>query len=132
MIRSILKKTHYELWKGRKPNVSFFHVFGCKCFILNIGKDNLGKFDSKLDETFFLGYSTSNKVFWVLNKRTLLVQESVHVAFDESSDLSSKNVARIENIGDKPNLEDLEINHGNMKHQERVFENDPQQETTLL
>ena len=47
-IRSILKKTSYELWEGHKPNISDFHPFGCQCFIFNT-KDNLGKFDSKCD-----------------------------------------------------------------------------------
>ncbi|KAG8633954.1 hypothetical protein MANES_18G143201v8 [Manihot esculenta] len=49
LIRPLLNKTPYELWNGRKPRVSYFRVFGCKCFILN-NKDNLGKFDSKTDE----------------------------------------------------------------------------------
>jgi len=35
LIRPILKKTPYELFKGRKPNISSLKVFGCKCFILN-------------------------------------------------------------------------------------------------
>ncbi|XP_050908932.1 uncharacterized protein LOC127122675 [Lathyrus oleraceus] len=48
--KPILKKTPYELFKGRKPNVSHFHIFGCKCFTLNNDKDNLGKFDEKSDE----------------------------------------------------------------------------------
>ena len=34
-IRPILKKNPYELWKGKKPNISYFHPFGCKYFILN-------------------------------------------------------------------------------------------------
>jgi len=34
LIRPILKKTPYEPFKGRKPNVSHLKVFGCKCFIL--------------------------------------------------------------------------------------------------
>ena len=38
LIRPILEKTPYELWKGKKPNISYFHAFGCKCFILNNGK----------------------------------------------------------------------------------------------
>ena len=29
------KKTSYELLTGNKPKVSYFRVFGCKCFILN-------------------------------------------------------------------------------------------------
>ena len=28
------KKTPYELWKGRKPNVKYFRIFGSTCFIL--------------------------------------------------------------------------------------------------
>ena len=57
LIRPILKKTPYELFNGRKPNISYLHVFGCKCFVLNNGKENLGKFDAKADEGIFLGYS---------------------------------------------------------------------------
>jgi transposase InsO family protein len=34
-IHRILKKTSYELLTGKKPNVSYFRVFGSKCFILN-------------------------------------------------------------------------------------------------
>ena len=45
-IRPIMGKTPYELWKNRKPNISYFHPFGCEYFMLNI-KENLGKFDSK-------------------------------------------------------------------------------------
>jgi len=33
LIRLILKKTPYELYKGRKPNISHLRVFGCKCFV---------------------------------------------------------------------------------------------------
>ena len=35
----ILKKTPYELWKGKRPNISYFHPFGTKCYILNNEKD---------------------------------------------------------------------------------------------
>ena len=27
------KKTPYELWKGRKPNVKYFRIFGSTCFL---------------------------------------------------------------------------------------------------
>jgi len=57
LIRPILNKTPYEFFKGRKPNISHLRVFVCKCFILNNGKDNIGKFDSKADEGIILGYS---------------------------------------------------------------------------
>ena len=33
-LHQILKKTSYELLTGKKPNISYFRVFGSKCFIL--------------------------------------------------------------------------------------------------
>lgn len=76
LIRPILEEIPYELWKGRKPNVGYFHVFGCKYFVLNNGKDNLEKFDAKSDEAILLGYSSSRKVYRIFNKRILVVEES--------------------------------------------------------
>jgi len=40
-IKPLLKKTPYEIYKGRKFNISHFHVFGCKCYVLNNGKDTM-------------------------------------------------------------------------------------------
>jgi hypothetical protein len=48
-----LKKTPYELLIGRKPNISYFRVFGCKCYILRKGS-RLSKFEKKCDEGFSL------------------------------------------------------------------------------
>ena len=71
LIRPILKKTPYELFKGRKPNISHLKVFGCKCFILNNGKNNLGKFDPKADEGIFLVYSLYNHAYRVIGEAWL-------------------------------------------------------------
>lgn len=84
LIRLILNKTPYELLKGRKPNLQHLHVFGCKCFVLNNIKDNLGKFGEKADESIFLGHYQSNKAYRVYNKRLITLKDSVHVTFDES------------------------------------------------
>ena len=83
VLRSILKKTPYKLWKDRKPNISYFKVFRCKFFILNT-KDNLGKFDTKTDVGVILGYFISSKAYRIFNKRTLIIEESIHVTFDEN------------------------------------------------
>jgi hypothetical protein len=32
----LLKKTPYELLIDRKPDISYFRLFGCKCYILNL------------------------------------------------------------------------------------------------
>ena len=84
MVRPFLKKTPYELYKGKKPIISYFKPFGCHCYILNHGKINLGKFDSKSDNGIFLGYSHSSRAYRVYNKRNKVVEESPHVLFDES------------------------------------------------
>ena len=65
-IRPILNKTPYELYFGRKPNISHFHIFGCKFH--NNGKDNLDKFDPKSNEALFNGYSSSNKTFHIFDE----------------------------------------------------------------
>ena len=89
MLRPILDKTPYELLGGRPPSIAHLRVFGCKCFVHNNGKDNLGKFDARSDEAIFLGYSPTSKAYKVLNKRTKRVEESIHVVFDENVTTSS-------------------------------------------
>jgi len=87
MIKPILSKTPYKLFKGRKPNIMHLRVFGYKCYVHNNGKDALGKFDLRSDEAIFLGYSSHSKAYKVFNKRTLCVEESVHVLFDKTNSL---------------------------------------------
>jgi hypothetical protein len=45
-LHRILKKTSYELLTGKKPNVSYFRVFGSKCFIL-IKKGTCRRFETR-------------------------------------------------------------------------------------
>nr|GFB33803.1 retrovirus-related Pol polyprotein from transposon TNT 1-94 [Tanacetum cinerariifolium] len=44
-----------------------------------------GKFDGKADEGFFVGYSTNSKSFRVFNSRTRIVEENLHVKFNENT-----------------------------------------------
>ena len=46
-IRPLLNKTAYELFKGRKPNISYFNQFGCTCYYILNNKVYLKKFDAK-------------------------------------------------------------------------------------
>ena len=82
-ISLILKRTPYELWKGCKPNISYFHPFVCQCFILNT-KENLGKFDSESDIRTLLGYFETSKAYRVYNSRTLVVEEAIHMKFNDT------------------------------------------------
>ncbi|GJZ97755.1 ribonuclease H-like domain-containing protein [Tanacetum coccineum] len=58
--------------------------FGCPVTILNT-IDHLGKFDGKVDEGFFVGYSTNSKAFRVFNSRTRIVEENLHVQFSDNT-----------------------------------------------
>ncbi|KAI3523293.1 hypothetical protein L1887_01353 [Cichorium endivia] len=82
LINSILNVTPYEAMNKRKPNVKFFHIFGCRCFIKN-NKDHLSKFEPRSDEGIFLGYSFNLVAYRVLNKRTRIIEETCDVHFDE-------------------------------------------------
>jgi len=66
LLRPHEKRVPYELWFKQKPTVSFFKVFGCKCWILRKGS-NLGKFDDRSDEGIFLGYSSHSKAYKCYN-----------------------------------------------------------------
>ena len=85
LVRPILKKTPYELLNGRNPNIGHLKVFGSKCYILNNGKEHLRKFDEKANNGIFLGYSLSSHAYRVYNKRLMIVEESIHVVFDETN-----------------------------------------------
>lgn len=65
---------------SRKSNIYHTRIFGCKYFVLNNGKVQLGKFDPKMDKAIFLGLCITNHI--VFNERTLVVEESIHIAFD--------------------------------------------------
>jgi len=95
LIRPILKKTPYELFKRRRPVLSHLKVFGCKCFILNNGKESLDKFDAKADEGVFLGYATQSHAYRVYNKILMTVEESMHVVFDETNPKLQDHVPKI-------------------------------------
>ena len=75
-------KTPYEMVKGKKPNVKHLHVFGCKCFVLRIHPEQLGKFDTKADEEIFVGYPPA-RAYKIFNIGTRKVIESISVSFDD-------------------------------------------------
>jgi hypothetical protein len=83
-LHRLLKKTFYELLTGNKPNVSYFRVFGSKCYIL-VKKGRHSKFAPKAVEGFLLGYDSNTKAYRVFNKSSRLVEVSSDVVFDETN-----------------------------------------------
>jgi hypothetical protein len=83
-LHRLLKKTSYELLTGKKPNVSYFCVFGSKCYIL-VKKGRHSKFAPKAVEGFLLGYDSNTKAYRVFNKSSGLVEVYSDVVFDETN-----------------------------------------------
>jgi hypothetical protein len=83
-LHRILKKTSYELLTGKKPHVSYFRVFGSKCFIL-VKRGRKSKFAPKAVEVFLLGYDSNTRAYRVFNKSTGLVEVSCDIVFDETN-----------------------------------------------
>ncbi|GJW06513.1 retrovirus-related pol polyprotein from transposon TNT 1-94 [Tanacetum coccineum] len=82
-------KTPYKLMQDKKLDLSFLHVFGSLCYPTNDNED-LGKLDAKADIGIFVGYAPAKKAFRIYNKRTRIIIETIHVTFDELTDMASK------------------------------------------
>jgi hypothetical protein len=82
-LRSILHLTPFELLFGRKPSVSHFRPFGCKCFVLRRG--NLDKFESRSFNGILFGYTPHGRSYRVYNVETNTNVESCDVTFDETA-----------------------------------------------
>ena len=92
----------------KKSIVSYFKVFGRKCYILNL-KKYLDNFDKKSNEEIFLRYFESKKEYRVYNKKTLVVEEAIHVTFDEANDVISKETGKEDNTEIQKELLKLKV-----------------------
>ncbi|GKF28436.1 retrovirus-related pol polyprotein from transposon TNT 1-94, partial [Tanacetum coccineum] len=75
--------------QDKKPDLSFFHVFGALCYPTN-DNDDLGKLDAKADIGIFVGYAPAKKAFRIYNKRTQKIIETIHVTFYELTAMASE------------------------------------------
>ena len=49
-----VKTTPYEIWHGKKPNVSFLKIWGCDAYVKRLQPNKL---DPKVDKCYFVGYA---------------------------------------------------------------------------
>ncbi|GKC57724.1 retrovirus-related pol polyprotein from transposon TNT 1-94 [Tanacetum coccineum] len=82
IIHRRFNKTPYELINGRKPDISFLHVFGALCYPKNY-REVIGKLGAKGDIGFFIGYSANSCAYKVYNQRTKKIMETMNVTFNE-------------------------------------------------
>ncbi|KAA0039208.1 gag-pol polyprotein [Cucumis melo var. makuwa] len=72
----------YELWKGRKPNVKYFHVFASTCYIL-ADREYHRKWDVKSKQGIFLGCSHNSRAYRIFNIKSGTVMEMINVVVND-------------------------------------------------
>ena len=101
------------------PILATFMSLVVNALFIIIKKNNLKKFDAESDEGIFLGYSITSKAYMIFNKKTLVIEESIHVIFDESN-----NTHLEKNIEDDENILEDKVNESNEQViQENKIEN---------
>lgn len=70
------KKTPFELWEDKKPDVSKLRVFGCSVFV-HVPSQLRKKLDSKSWRGIFLGYSPNGYRVWDPVKRRIVTARDV-------------------------------------------------------
>ncbi|WVZ63567.1 hypothetical protein U9M48_013190 [Paspalum notatum var. saurae] len=105
-------KTPYELLIERKPNISYFRVFGCKCFIYK----RKGSVNSK---------NVAMLAYRVFNHSTGMVEETCDVEFDETNG-SQGEIFSHDDVDDEPLRDAMKnMSIGDVK-QEEVYEDNDQ------
>nr|GEX57470.1 uncharacterized mitochondrial protein AtMg00810-like [Tanacetum cinerariifolium] len=112
----------------RKPNIKFFRVFGCRCYLLNDYED-VGKLNAMGDIRVFVGYSKESAAFRIYNKRTHKIHESVNVNFDKISEMASKQfrlepgLSNLNEMGKSSNPSVSQVSKTSKKDLEDLFQN---------
>jgi hypothetical protein len=83
-LHQLLKKTPYELLTGNKPNVSYFRVFGSKCYVL-LKRSKSSTFASKVYEGFIFGYDSNSRAYRIFNMDSGCVETTCYEEFDETN-----------------------------------------------
>jgi hypothetical protein len=99
--------TPFELCFGRKPPVTHFRPFECKCFVLKCG--NLDKFESRSFDGILLGYTPHGRSYQIYNVETNTVVESCDVSFNETAPYPR---GVLECAGDKEMEESIFVDEG--------------------
>ena len=74
--------TPYEMWYGRKPDVSYFRIFGTFAYV-HIPDDLRSKLDAKSQKLLFIGYSETQKAYRFFDRTTRRITVSRNAIFCE-------------------------------------------------
>lgn len=81
--RTLKDLTPYEVFRGRKPNVSHLRTFGCICYA-KIDSQFLRKLDDRSRVLVHLGTESGTKAYRLFDSKTQRIVVSRDVVFDET------------------------------------------------
>lgn len=80
---STSKTTSFEVWKGRKPDLTLYRTFGCRAWVHVLKKDRTA-FGSHTRRCIFIGFTDGYKGWKVYEPSTRKIFTSRDVLFDET------------------------------------------------
>ena len=86
--------TPYEVMFERKPNVSYFREFGCKCFY-HVRKELTDKLDERARQAIMIGYARGMRGYklWDVVEKKAVVSRDVRFYEGEAVDIESEKEA---------------------------------------
>jgi hypothetical protein len=90
---AVSKKTPFELWHGKKPDVSHLRIWGCTAYV-HVQKDKRTALGSHMEKCIFIGYPDGYKGWKFYNPITKKTVISERAEFDERYMLGSHSVQR--------------------------------------
>ncbi|KAJ9564284.1 hypothetical protein OSB04_000250 [Centaurea solstitialis] len=119
-----VEKTPYELWKGKKPNISFLKIWGCEVYVKRPTSEKL---KPKSDKCFFVGYPKTTVGYYFYNPEENKVFVARNGKFLEEKFLSLENTRKdvdlqvVDEESTTP-VVDPEIQHNNVEPQSEPIE----------
>ncbi|KAJ9542161.1 hypothetical protein OSB04_028667 [Centaurea solstitialis] len=119
-----VEKTPYELWKGKKPNISFLKIWGCEVYVKRPTSEKLRP---KSDKCFFVGYPKTTVGYYFYNPEENKVFVARNGKFLEEKFLSLENTRKDVDLQvvDEENTAPIvepEIQHSNVEPQSEPIE----------
>ncbi|KAJ9553607.1 hypothetical protein OSB04_017652 [Centaurea solstitialis] len=119
-----VEKTPYELWKGKKPNMSFLRIWGCEVYVKRPTSEKL---KPKSDKCFFVGYPRTTVGYYFYNPEENKVFVARNGKFLEEKFLSSGNTRKDVDLQvvDEENTTPIvepEIQHENVEPRSETIE----------
>lgn len=86
-------KTPYEIWNGRRPDLSNIREFGCEAFCKNLG--NIKKLDPRTQKLIMVGYSTSGyRLFDSVRRKIVYARDVIFETKEENTELEALKLLR--------------------------------------